>query len=101
MARYQMDDGTIVDTKNAVSKWDESTDWNGNNHISRATGSQWLHQTLYRSRKGRYYIVHESQWQGSSPRAEWVSNHEAARWLLAMEEELPDDLAELAAEIVE
>jgi hypothetical protein len=101
MARFKMDDGSVVDTKNAVASWNEDTRWDGRNHISVATGSQWNHQTLYRSRKGRYYIVHESQWQGSLPHAEWVSNHEAARWLLANGEELPDDLAVLEAEIVE
>jgi hypothetical protein len=96
-----MDDNTIVDTENAVAHWEESTRWDGRNHISVNTGSQWCHQTLYRSRKGRYYIVHTSQWQGSTPRAEWVSNYEAARWLIANDESLPDNLAELAEQIVE
>lgn len=101
MSRYQMEDGTVVDTKNAVQTWEESTRWNGNNHISVNTGSQWTHQTLYRSRKGRYYVVTTSQWQGSLPRAEWVSEHEAARWLIANEEELPSDLEKFAEEISE
>lgn len=101
MARYKMQDGTVIDTDNATDSWDEATRWNGNNHISVATGSQWLHQTLYRSRKGRYYIVHTSQWQGSTPHAEWVSPQEAARWLLANEEELPDDLKQYEDEITE
>lgn len=101
MSRYTMDDGTIVDTKNAVQHWDEGTRWNGNNHISIATGSQWVHQTLYQSRKGRYYVETVSQWQGSTPRAEWVSNREAAKWLLAMEHDLPEDLAAFEDEIAE
>lgn len=101
MSRYQMDDGSVVDTKNATAHWEEDTRWDGRNRISVATGSQWIHQTLYRSRKGRYYLETVSQWQGSTPRAEWVSNHEAARWLLANGEELPDDLAPMAAEIEE
>jgi hypothetical protein len=101
MARFQMDDGTVVDTKNATQSWDEETEWDGRNHISKATGSQWLHQTLYRSRKGRFYVVHESQYQGSRPHAEWVSSHEAARWLLANEHELPEELAALESEVSE
>lgn len=101
MARYQMDDGTVVDTKNATDVWEEATEWDGRNHISKATGSQWEHQTLYRSRKGRYYVVHSSQWQGRRSHAEWVSNHEAARWLLANDEELPEELAKLEEEIAE
>jgi len=101
MIRYRMDDGTIIDTTNASRSWKEETDWDGNNHVSRATGSQWSHQTLYRSKKGRYYVEHTSQWQGSRPHVEWVSPEEAARWLLLMEEELPEDLAHLESELVE
>lgn len=101
MARYRMEEGTLVDTKNATQSWEEETDWNGNNHISRATGSQWNHERLYRSRKGRYYIEHTSQWQGSLPHVEWVSPEEAARWLLLMEHELPADLQKIAEKVSE
>ena len=101
MSRYRMDDGTIVDTKNASRSWDEDTFWNGNNFISRATGSQWTHETLYRSRKGRYYVEHTSQWQGSHDHAEWISNHEATRWLMHNDHDLPGDLASLESEVSE
>ena len=101
MARYRMSDGTIIDTDNASQIWKEQTRWNGSNHISVPTGTQWTHETLYRSRKGRYYIEHTSQWQGSTPRAEWVSNEEAARWLLLNDEDLPDELAGLEDEVSE
>jgi len=101
MSTYRMSDGMVVKTENSVKSWKETTDWNGNNHIGRATKTQWEHQTLYRSRKGRYYVEHESQWQGTLPHAEWVSNEEAARWLLLMEEELPEDLAMLADALTE
>lgn len=101
MARYRMDDGSVVDTDRATQSWEEETDWDGRNHISRATGSQWDHETLYRSRKGRYYVEHTSQWQGSRPHVEWLSPEAAARWLLLMDEELPEDLAQYADEIIE
>jgi hypothetical protein len=101
MARFQMGDGTVVDTKNAATKWDEATRWNGNNHISVNTGSQWIHETLYKSRKGRYYIVRESQWQGSSPSAEWVSEQEATRWLVLNEKDIPDDLEAFVEQVTE
>jgi len=101
MSRYRMEDGTVIDTSKANESWDESTFWDGNNHCSSATGSQWSHQKLYRSRKGRYYIEHTSQWQGSRAHAEWVSREEAARWLLTNEIELPEDLENLEDEIVE
>ena len=101
MSKYKTEDGTIVDTDKSQKSWDETTDWNGNNHISRATGSQWNHETLYLSAKGRYYIVHESQCQGSLPCAEFVTNGEAARWLLNNEHELPDDLKPLGDSVSE
>lgn len=99
--RFKMDNGVVVDTDNAQKSWDEETRWDGNNFISIPTGSQWNHQTLYKSRKGRYYIVHESQWQGSTPSANWVSDKKAARWLAQNNHELPDDLAALVAEILD
>jgi hypothetical protein len=101
MARFEMDDGTIVDTQNAKKSWEEETDWNGNNHISRATGSQWDHEKLYKSAKGRYYIVESSQWQGSTDSANFVSDQEAATWLLKMEKELPKDLEKYEEEVCE
>lgn len=101
MARYRMDDGTVVDTQNAQAFWTEAKDWDGRNHISRATGTQWNHQTLYKSRKGRYYIEHTSQWQGSRPHVEWVSPQEAARWLIHNDHELPEDLKQYEEEVSE
>lgn len=91
--RYDIE-GTIVDTTKASNSWDEDTFFNGNNHISRATGSQWTHQTLYRSRKGRYYVEHTSQWQGAHPHAEWISPQEATRWMLMNKHEVPEELQE-------
>jgi len=100
MARYRIE-STIVDTENATRSWPEARYHDGNNFISRATGSQWTHQTLYRSRKGRYYVEHTSQWQGSRAHAEWVSPEEAARWLLTNEHEVPPDLAHCVEEVSE
>jgi len=101
MARYEMSDGMIVDTNNASARWKEAADFDGRNHISRATCSQWDHETLYRSRRGRYYIEHSSQWEGSVPNAEWVSNEEATRWLLKMGHDLPEDLKEMADRLLD
>ena len=101
MTKYRMEDNTVVETDNATQSWEEETRWDGNNHISVHTGSQWEHQTLHRSRKGRYYVECTSQWQGSRPRAEWLSPQAAARWLLLNESELPDDLKQLEDEISE
>ena len=101
MSTYRMDDGTIVRTENATASWEEATRWDGHNHISLATGSQWSHEMLYRSRKGRYWIEHTSQWQGSTAYAEWIGNHTATQWLMANDHELPGDLKALEAEVSE
>jgi hypothetical protein len=101
MSKYRMDDNTIVDTTRATHTWEEDSRWDGSNHISVATGSQWDHEDLYRSRKGRYYIVHSSQWQGSTPCAEWISHRAAAAWLLNNAHEIPAELADTAELISE
>lgn len=99
--KYQMDNGSIVDTAKAKQYWEEDTNWNGNNHISVNTGSQWTHEKLYLSSKGNYYLEHTSQWQSSLPRAEYISEEEAARWLLRNDHELPEELEKFAEEITE
>lgn len=91
--KFKTEDGTVIDTKKMVRKWKEATDWNGNNHISRATGSQWEHETLCKSSKGRYYLWRSSQWEGSLDSAEFISDMEAARWLLLNDRPVPDDLS--------
>lgn len=101
MARFEMEDGTVVDTKNASDSWEEDRYFDGNNMISRATGGQWTHEKLYRSRKGRYYIVHSSQWQGSRDHAEWVSPEAATRWILKNHSEIPEDLQKYVEAVTE
>ena len=100
MAKFQVDKA-IFDTERAAATWEEATDWNGSNHISRATGSQWSHETLHKSAKGRYYKVMSSNVQGSQDEMEILSPREAAAWLLLNDHDLPDDLAGLADEVVE
>ena len=51
--------------------------------------------------KGLLMNCNTSQWQGSRDHVEWVSDEEAARWLLTNEHELPEDLARLEDEITE
>ncbi len=100
MSTYRIEN-TIVNTENASKSWPEGRDWDGSNWISRATGGPWEHETLYRSRKGRYYVELDSDWQGSISHAEWVSPQEATRWLLRNEHELPADLQQHAEEVSE
>ena len=101
MSKYKTEEGTILDTDKAVASWKEASDWNGNNHISRATGSQWSHETLHQSSKGNFYIESWSDWQGSGSGAAIISRKEAAVWLLHNDEDLPTDLKDLEDEASE
>jgi len=101
MTKFKLDNDVLVDTDKAQASWDEATFHDGRNLISKATGDQFLHETLYKSSKGRYYIVHSSQWQGSRASAEEISPEEAAKWIILNEGDLPEDLAKLEEEIVE
>lgn len=98
---YRMEDGTVVKTENAAQSWREAKYHDGRNLISKATGDQWLHQALYRSRKGRYYVEHTSQCQGSRDYATWVSPEEAAAWLALNGHEIPAELADAAEKSTE
>jgi hypothetical protein len=96
-----MDDRTIVDTEKASASWDEDREWDGSNMISVATGSQWEHERLYCSARGRYYIEHTSQRDGVRSSACYIEPEAAAEWLIANGHELPDDLKQYEAAILE
>ena len=61
----------------------EATRWDGSNHISLATGSQWDHEILYRTAGGRWVLHRWSQWQGRPESYRFVSDAKAREWLLA------------------
>jgi len=61
----------------------EATRWDGSNHISLATGSQWDHQELYHTAGGRWVLHSWSQWQGRPERYRFVDDDAAREWLLA------------------
>lgn len=69
----------------------------GRNFISKATGSQWEHQALYRTAKGAWVLNAWSQWQGSRETYCRIDEADAARWLVQNGHEPPKSLAEAAA----
>jgi len=81
--------GRYFDADKAQS-WDEGTRWDGRNHISKASGSQWEHEALYRTEGGVYVLHHWSQWQGSNESYEEVTAEEAAAWLSKNEHTIDD-----------
>ena len=98
MKRQPIEGGSWFDLDRA-EHYPESTHWNGNNHISDATGSQWNHETLYCTRGGVYVLNYWSQWQGSGESWTRLDATEAAEWLVRNGHEPPEgELADAAAE---
>lgn len=80
MRKQTFDDSRWFDLDSATH-YEEKTRWNGNNHISLATGTQFDHEALYKSRKGTWILHSWSQWQGSGESWESISEDEAFAWL--------------------
>ena len=91
MSRKNIDDGGWFNTSKAT-KWDEDSRWNGNNHISCATNSQWDHETLYLTKKGVWILSGYSQWQGSTPWCRRIDANEATQWLITNNHDAPEQL---------
>jgi len=91
MKRQAMTDGSgsWFDIDNSEC-FDESSDWNGSNNISRATGSQTEHEQLYRTKSKKWVLNSWSNWQGTTETWEIVSDGHAAKWL-AHNEYMDDD----------
>lgn len=88
MKRQALTDGTgrWFDLEAATS-FEEATRWDGHNHVSLATGSQWEHEQLYRTKSGRWVLNTWSQWQGSTESWTEIDDGAAARWLVINEHE--------------
>ncbi len=83
MKRAVLTDGTgrWFDTEK-VEHFAEGTKWDGSNHISKATGGQWEHESLYRTAGGLWILNCWSNYQGSQDSYEEVSSEESAKWVL-------------------
>lgn len=69
----------------AASRYDEGTRWDGSNHVSLVTGSQWDHQTLYRTKGGRWVLNCWSQRQGHAQTYQFVDDQRARDWMIRCE----------------
>lgn len=74
-------DGRWFDVDAAV-RYHERTVHDGRNAISVNTGSQWDHETLYKTAKGRWVLRRSSDRQGVLPTWEECSPKFAAAWLI-------------------
>ena len=84
-----------------AEEFNDAEDWDGRNNISRATGSQWSNQTLYRTAQGNWVLYHRSRESGVPSSHQRLEEREAAEWLLvnnhakACEQYLPKCFGEM------
>lgn len=83
MSRQVLTDGSgkWFDDEKSV-KFKESIRWDGRNHISAATGSQWEHESLYYTRSGLWVLNSWSQRQGTAESYTIIDENRAAQWLV-------------------
>ncbi len=60
----------------------EDTWFDGNNHISRVTGSQWFHQCLYFTAGGSWVLHRWSNYQNEPETYQLIELSEAIVWLI-------------------
>jgi hypothetical protein len=95
MNRVALTDGRWFDL-DAASRFAEGEYFDGHNYISKATGSQWEHEALYRTAGGSWILTRWSDWQGSpAPTYEAIPDAAAAAWLAANGHEACAEYAEL------
>lgn len=83
-------------------KFDEQTYWNGNNHISMATGSQWHHECLFLTKSGKWILNTWSNYQGVAETYIEISQHAAATWFSRQGfqlDEIPESLHPMVSEM--
>ena len=100
MKRIALTDGSgrWFDREKAESFFDEGQVWNGKSNISMATGQLTEHEGLYRTALGNWVLHSWSQYPGTMPRWEIVSDEFAAGWLIANEHD-SDEIANYIAKL--
>tara|TARA_R110000824_G_scaffold7514_6_gene34050 strand:- start:16329 stop:16682 length:354 start_codon:yes stop_codon:yes gene_type:complete len=75
----------------AATKYAEDSYWDGSNSISVATGSQWNHETLYKTATGNWVLCSSSQVEQIRDSYEFIMLVEAVPWLIKNNHD-PSDL---------
>ena len=63
----------------------EKTEWDGQNAISKATGQQFEHETVYITASGKIVLCEWSQWQGTRTTYTVIPVSKLAKWLIKNE----------------
>ncbi len=82
-------------------EFNEKTTWDGNNHISDATGSQWNHETLYFTKGGNWVLHWWSQYQGTTESYSIIPENAAIDWLISQSRTECDEIEELPKSVRE
>ena len=77
----------------------QATYWNGNNQVSRATGSQFEDENLFLTKGKRWILIHDTVYAGREAVVQMITPQEAAEWLIVNEyseessefEDMPSD----------
>jgi hypothetical protein len=95
-----LDEAWWFDTDDARVTIKNEYDWDGNNNVSRTSGDQFDHETLYVTAKGRYALHLTSQWQGRPDRVTELDVKQVVNWLIKNETD-PCDYKEMPKEVTE
>jgi hypothetical protein len=77
-------------------RFEEDTFFDGKNRRSKATGEQWVHEVLYRTRLGNYVLQRWSQQDfGPWETYERISPERAVAWLIQNGYDLPPKSTEV------
>lgn len=97
MQKQALDGGGWIDL-DACRTWKEDKNFDGSKMMSAATGSQWDHQCLFLTAKGRWVLHSWSQWAGIGETYERIDVSGAANWLVQNDYD-ETDVPELAGTI--
>lgn len=95
-----LDEAWWFDTESARATVKNEYDWDGSNDVSRTTGVQWDHETLYVTAKGRYALHFTSQYEGNSEKVTELDVKQVVNWLIKNGSD-PDDIDGMPKEVVE
>lgn len=82
-----------------ATSYGEDAFFDGVNTVSRATGTQYDHERLYRTSGGRWVLTSWSQRQGAQDRAWYVNEGVARDWLLRNDYSNPDIAAAIGQDV--
>lgn len=98
MKRISLGGTAWFDLSTSVT-FEEGMYWDGRNNISNATGSQWDHEILLFTRKGKWVLNSYGSSCGQYDRYTVISEASAVEWIV--QNDRVDELGDLPADVCE